>query len=252
MTILITGGSGALGSELKKVFPTALAPTHQELDLTNAEQVKAYFEKHPVDLIIHAAALTGIRQCEDDRMKAFKTNVLGTALLNNFAKKMIYVSTACVFSGDDDTKSYTEDDLPNPKNYYALSKYLGEFQVLKVPYNRIVMRTNFIGLKPYPYDKAFVDRKGTYLFANHVAKAIGEIANKMLAVPENQPISNDIIHICGNKTLSMYELAQKLHQKLGIVKNISPTTLADYTGPPLTKNMCLATTRWVTYDIDRT
>ena len=39
MTILITGSTGALGSELKKIFPEALTPNHNELNITNREQI---------------------------------------------------------------------------------------------------------------------------------------------------------------------------------------------------------------------
>jgi len=35
MVTLITGGKGALGTELKKLYPEGLAPNHNELDLSN-------------------------------------------------------------------------------------------------------------------------------------------------------------------------------------------------------------------------
>ena len=46
MTILITGGSGNLGLELKKIFKNSLCPTHEELDLTNKDEVDNYFKNH--------------------------------------------------------------------------------------------------------------------------------------------------------------------------------------------------------------
>ena len=35
MTVLITGGTGSLGIELKKIFPENISPTHEELDITS-------------------------------------------------------------------------------------------------------------------------------------------------------------------------------------------------------------------------
>ena len=35
MTILVTGGSGSLGSELKKIFPECLSPSSNDLDIRN-------------------------------------------------------------------------------------------------------------------------------------------------------------------------------------------------------------------------
>ena len=39
MKTLITGGSGILGTELKKLFPNSLFPSHSDLDITNNEMV---------------------------------------------------------------------------------------------------------------------------------------------------------------------------------------------------------------------
>ena len=43
MKILITGGTGALGTSLKKVFPEAFFPTRKEMDITNAASVKKLY-----------------------------------------------------------------------------------------------------------------------------------------------------------------------------------------------------------------
>ena len=43
--VLITGGSGKLGKELKKLFPTALIPTHAELDITKLISVTEYVSR---------------------------------------------------------------------------------------------------------------------------------------------------------------------------------------------------------------
>ena len=50
MVTLITGGSGALGSELKKKFPNALAPTHKELDIGDKKAVDEFFKKYDIDI----------------------------------------------------------------------------------------------------------------------------------------------------------------------------------------------------------
>jgi len=79
MVTLITGGSGALGTELKKKYPNALTPNHEELDLVNRKAVLDYFKKNPdIDVIIHAGALTGIKPCEENQPLAWDINVEGT------------------------------------------------------------------------------------------------------------------------------------------------------------------------------
>mgnify|MGYP006447264093 FL=1 len=52
-----------------------------------------------------------------------------------------------------------------------------------------------------------------------------------------------IIHIVGDKKISMFELAKFT------TPNIQPMTMNDYSGPPLTKDMSLDTKRWKKYSI---
>jgi len=235
MTILITGGNGKLGKELRKVFPDALAPTHKEFDITNVKQVKRYLEQSNPDIIIHCAALTSINQCQEDQRLAYATNVLGTENLISVCADncyFVYVSTACVFQGD--RGNYAEDDLPSPKNYYGLTKLLGEFVACKTRTKSLIIRTNFTDRERWPYPKAFTDRFGTYLFAETVARGIRDVIKKSLT---------GVVHIVGDRRMSMYELAKIT------TPDIEPMTLDEYHGPPLTIDMSLNTIRWRRYEI---
>ena len=74
MSVLITGGSGILGSELKKKFPNALTPTHEELDISDRSSVNDFFNKNEFDIIIHTAAMTSVRKCEEEKDHTWKIN----------------------------------------------------------------------------------------------------------------------------------------------------------------------------------
>lgn len=240
MKIMITGSSGRLGKELKKVFPNAITPTHEKLDITSYKDVYDFINTFKPDKIIHAAALVSIRECEKNKNKAWNVNVEGTKNLVKACKstspktKFIYISTACVFSGEEGL--YTESDLPNPKNYYSLTKLIGEFVIRELE-NWLIIRTNFVPKEPWPYPGAFIDRFGTYLFADDVANAIKEVVEKDLS---------EIIHITGDRKISMFELAKK------VSPDIKPMTLKEYEGPPLTINMSLDTIKWKKYKITQT
>ena len=65
MTTLVTGGSGSLGSELQKIFPDCLSPSSKDLDITNKESIENYLKNHDIDIIIHTAAITSVRLCEE-------------------------------------------------------------------------------------------------------------------------------------------------------------------------------------------
>jgi dTDP-4-dehydrorhamnose reductase len=240
MKIFITGGTGALGTSLKKVFPEAFFPTRKEMDITNAASVKKTILGYKPEVLIHTAALVNIRECEENKEKAQKVNVEGTQNIVNALKKLnnncylVYMSTACVFAGENE-KFYTEDDEPDPKNYYSLTKLEGE-GVVKQYENTGIIRTNFVPKEQWRYPKAFTDRFGTYLFADGVAKGIFEVVEKR---------EKGIIHIVGDRRMSMYELAL-----LAGSKNVGKMTLDEYEGPPVTVDMSLSTKRWKKYKIE--
>jgi len=238
MVTLITGSSGALGTELKKKYPDALSPTHKELDVGNRNDVFEYFKNHSdIDVIIHAGALTGIRPCEENKPTAWKSNVEGTrnlvdAVLDSKRNiQFIYVSTACVFDGH--SGMYKESSIPYPENFYALTKLLGEHEVTKLQ-EYLIVRTNFVAKEKWPYPKAFSDRFGTYLFADGVAQGIKDVQLEKL---------HGIVHIVGDKKISVLDLAKIT------TPDVQPMTIKDYSGPPLTMDMSLDTERWKKYKI---
>jgi len=240
MKVLITGGSGALGSSLKSVFKDAFSPTHDDMDITNPEEVNKIILDYKPETLIHTAALVDVRECEQDKEKAWLTNVEGTKNIVNALKKLgndcyfIYLSTACVFAGENE-KFYTEDDTPNPKNNYAVTKLNGELEAKKYS-NVCIIRTNFAPKTQWKYSKAFTDRFGTYLFTDQVAKGIFDVFEKK---------EKGIIHIVGDKRINMYELAL-----LSGSKNVGKMSLDDYEGPPVTVDMSLSTNRWKKYKIE--
>lgn len=239
MKILITGASGALGKSLKKQFKGACCPSHREMDIASASSVNKAILKYKPNAIIHAAALVGIRECEDNKEKAWITNVEGTQNIVNALKKLsnncylIYMSTACVFAGETE-KHYTENDVPAPKNYYSMTKLCGEL-ITRQYAKTCIIRTNFVPKGQWKYPKAFIDRFGTYLFSDDVAKGISEVIAKK---------EKGIIHIVGDRRISMHELGM-----LAGSKNLGKMTLEEYQGPPLTVDMSMSTKRWKKYKI---
>jgi dTDP-4-dehydrorhamnose reductase len=238
MTVLITGGKGSLGRELQKVFPENISPTHQELDVTNKEQIKKILHQNKINTIIHTAAITKIRKCEEEKQLTWSVNVEGTKNLIDEIIHLksnihfVYISTACVFDGH--SGMYTEKSIPYPENFYSLTKLLGEFEVNRLS-NTTIIRTNFVPRKPWPYEKAFTDRFGTYLFADQVANGIHDVVKEK---------TTGTIHIVGDKKISVFELAKMTTPK------IEPMTIKDYSGPPLTMDMSLNSVKWKKYKID--
>lgn len=240
MTMLITGGSGQLGKELVKTFPNSLCPNRLKFDVTVKHQVERYIREEQPNVIVHAAALTDVAFCEAYRSNAYETNVIGTKNIVDSCRFLhqdcyfVLVSTACVFQGD--VGNYTENDLPYPKNYYGLTKLLSEIVVKCSSLKFLIVRTNFVARKKWKYPRAFVDRFGTYLFADDFALAIKSVISRKLT---------GVVHVCGEEKMSMFELAKIT------TPTVKPMTMADYHGVPLTVDMSLASIRLKPFKIGK-
>ncbi len=239
--ILITWGTGRLWKACRKIFPDALYPSSKDMDITDPQQVKTYISQNKPDSVIHLAALAGIPDCEKNKEKAWNINVEGTkniltACRDNSVSKFLYLQTACIFSWED--APYDENSLPDPKHYYWFTKAIAE-EIVK-SYNSdtlttLIARTNFTTM-PWEYEKAFTDRFWTYLFAQWVAKWLKDF------IKDNK--WEKIIHICGERKISMYDYAT-----LGWSK-VWKMNLWDYSWPNLTRDMSLITKKWETYKIE--
>ncbi|MDE1870085.1 MAG: NAD(P)-dependent oxidoreductase [Candidatus Micrarchaeota archaeon] len=237
--ILITGSSGRLGVELKRLFDDVLAPSSGELDITQEKMVDDYIKTHSPDVIIHLAAMTDIRKCDVKRALAWRINVEGTYNLirsiNKHAKGayLIHMSTPCVFSGKEG--NYLENSVPAPENFYGVTKMVAESLVrYSMLEKTLIIRANFVPKEKWPFPRAFTDRFGTYLFADQLASAIKEVMAEKLT---------GIVHVVGDKKISMFELAKIT------TPEVLPMTVSDYTGPNLTMDMSLDSSRWRKYKI---
>lgn len=69
MKILLTGGSGFIGRNIRESFLAEkyeiLSPSSKELNLADEESVDAFFKNNSIDLVVHAAVKPGHRNAKD-------------------------------------------------------------------------------------------------------------------------------------------------------------------------------------------
>lgn len=201
MKILLTGGSGRLGTELQQLLVGVVAPSHAEFDLTDPLSVTSGLKQYRPELVIHAAAYTDVKGAETDRAACWAVNVEGTRQLVRALGEtpMVYISTDYVFYGD--TGNYREDDPVGPvRGYYALSKLVAE-EIVRLASRKLIIRTSFRP-RAWPYPKAFED---VYTSQDYVDIIAPEIAT---AVRHLQEIPYDTLHIATGRK-SVYELAKR-------------------------------------------
>jgi len=198
--IIFTGGSGLLGSELRKILPDINYPSSKEFDVTNYNQMKKYVKENNCELIVHAAAFTSPPLIDKNPLKALEVNIIGTSnvakLCMEFDIRLIYISTDYVFKGDQG--NYKETDPVCPVNKYAWSKLGGECAVRMLE-NSLIIRTTF-GPNIFPYDKAFTDQWTCRQSVSLIAKKISNLLDKDI---------KGVIHI-GGKRKTVFEYAKSL------------------------------------------
>ncbi len=121
MKILLLGGSGLLGTELRKLNEDIICPTSEECDIRFLVMVDSLLAEHEPDIVIHAAAMTDNRQVEKNIDSAVLTNIIGTAnvAIACIRRKirLVYLSTDYVYKGD--RGNYKETDEILPFNLYS-------------------------------------------------------------------------------------------------------------------------------------
>ncbi len=151
--ILVTGGNGQLGSELKELasnFPEYdfLVTDVFDLDIRAHDEVRKFIERNNINVIINCAAYTAVDKAESEPELSDAINHLAVANFAQIAKeysiKLIHISTDYVFDGTS-FKPYTETDTPNPKSVYGKTKLDGELSMQKInPANSIIIRTSWL------------------------------------------------------------------------------------------------------------
>lgn len=153
MEILITGGNGQLGTELRHLFDSRnieyVSTDSKNLDITDKNQVMEYFKENKPKFVYHCAAYTAVDAAEEEPGKSInhKVNVMGTQNIADATKlvgsTLIYISTDYVFDG---TKldMYTELDDADPKNEYGKAKYAGEQVVSNTLSKYYIVRTSWV------------------------------------------------------------------------------------------------------------
>lgn len=160
MDILVTGGAGFIGSTLceklivlnhrvicldnfnnfynpsiKKNNIANLTENKNfilfEADICDKEYLKKIFSKNKIDLVVHLAAMAGVRPSIENPLLYEKVNVEGTlnildCVKENNIKKMIFASSSSVYGGNKKVPFSETDKVDNPISPYAATKKAGE------------------------------------------------------------------------------------------------------------------------------
>lgn len=257
MVILITGARGQLGQALRSVsvrYPkfTFIYTDSGELDITNRQIILDFFTQHKPDFCINTAAYTAVDKAESEQEVAELINVDGARNLAEvcaeFNTTLIHISTDFVFDGES-AIPYSEDDVPNPKSIYGLTKLDGELAIAEVWHKHFIIRTSWVYSE---FGNNFMktmlklattrtslsvvsDQVGTPTYAVDLAGVILDIISKQSSVQQQTTHKNPqsgsrypygIYNYSNGGQCSWYDFAEKIFEvnKIEIDLHAIPTT----------------------------
>jgi dTDP-4-dehydrorhamnose reductase len=247
MKILVTGGNGQLGSELKVLSENFDAEffftDREELDITNADAVNEFIISTKPDFVINGAAYTAVDKAESDKETAFliNANAVGNiaAACISYNSKLIQVSTDFVFDGTKSTP-YKEADATNPLSVYGKSKLQGEQLCLQNNPNAIIIRTswlyssfgnNFVKTmlrlsSERKELKVIFDQTGTPTYARDLAQAILHVIRH-----EKVNTASGIFHYSNEGECSWFDFAKETIELSGNNCKVVPIETFEYPTP---------------------
>src|SRR5580658_7122880 len=149
--ILLLGGSGQLGTELRAVpVPPGVelvAPTKREVDIRDVAAIRSLVAARPWRVIIDAVGYTDVDRAESEEHLAFALNAEAAACLATEAASrgipFVYFSTDYVFDGRKGAP-YVENDRAAPLNAYGHSKLAAERQVAAANARHVIIRSAWL------------------------------------------------------------------------------------------------------------
>lgn len=234
---LITGAGGQLGqciASIEKDYSwfRFFYADKQELDITDMDSLKAYFQNHTVNYVMNFAAITDVDLAEKNDRLNYQVNVSGVKNLvlqcKKFSAKLIHLSTDYVFDGLKSTP-YEEHDSVAPINSYGQAKQLAEDIILNSSIEAIIIRTSWVFS---PFGRNFVKvilsllDKQKQLSINNTQTGCPtygiDLANFIMKVVSNpHQVKHKVYHFANQGSTTWFEFGKKIIELMGMSSEVS-------------------------------
>jgi len=232
--LLIIGGSGFLGGHLlyqakRSYHVTATYFQHKyeiedinwiKFDLSSTENFEKLLEIAQPDIIIQAAAISSVDECEIQKDAAFSINVKANKelaqLANKYRYRFIFVSSDMVYDGSQG--NYSENDTVNPINYYGLTKIWAEQEIKNSCGNYVIGRAALIYGKPITNMNSFSEQIHRMTSMNQQVRLftdqyrtpvlVDNLAESLLELGEHSFVGT--INLGGSQRINRYQFGMEM------------------------------------------
>lgn len=250
-TVLVTGGSGALGWTLVQKLRgrcrvVATYFTHpfelegaeaRRLDLNRDGAADRLVQAEKPDCVIHTASLTKADYCEKHVAEAQRVNVRRTEEIAKAAQRvgarLVYVSTDLVFDGT--RGQYREPDTPEPLSVYGRTKLEAETLAARWCKDTIILRSALIYGWGSEWNPTFLewlhgqlsDGKEIRLFSDQYRSPvyIEDLGEAIERVMLSGPVG--LFHLGGRTRMDRFMFGRKVCEVFGFPEELLVPTRMD-------------------------
>jgi|TARA_B110000261_G_scaffold155505_1_gene188324 nucleoside-diphosphate-sugar epimerase len=249
--ILITGGSGFIGSHLttkllsqghKIAITTKYDSVYEnirlfkiwkkirviECDLRHSNSIKQINDFNP-DIIYHLAAYNDVKGSFANYTEALESNIVGTSnLLENLKryKQFIYISTSEIYGYQKGNVVFSENLQPHPISPYSIGKYSGELYAqmhMKHMNKPIKILRPFNVFGETQSNKAVIPELVEKFINNETVKItkgmqtrefnyVGNTVNLIIQASKEKKFFNNIVNISDGNEIKIKDLAIKIKE----------------------------------------
>jgi dTDP-4-dehydrorhamnose reductase len=243
MRVAVVGAKGQLGAAVVNEFgrfADVLPLDRSALDITDGVAVEATLARLRPEAIVNCTGYNAVDAAEDHPVEAFETNAFAVRALARAARALdavlVHYGSDFVFDGTVE-HAHTEDEAPNPRSVYAMSKMLGEWFAADAPRHYVLRVESLFGdapggpppkgsvagivasLRSGGTPNAFCDRTVSPTYVPDGAWATGELLNRRAPY--------GLYHLVNSGSCTWLEFAHEVARQLGIEPRANPVRVED-------------------------
>ena len=252
--IFLTGARGQVGWELNRAllpYGEVYACDADTLDLLDEGAVRKAVREFEPGVIINAAAYTAVDRAESDRDLCMALNARAPEILAEEAGSlgvwMVHYSTDYVYNGGNG-RPWTEEDAPDPVNYYGESKLAGDMAIAGNAPKHLIFRASWVYASrgsnfPLTMLRLFAEKKelrivndqtGAPTWARYIAQATAMVLGAVLGA-DDEALKGvpGIYNLAASGAVTWYDFAREIKRYAGCSDGaeLIPVSSAEYPAP---------------------
>jgi len=244
--ILITGGAGQLGSELRDLYQgredvETFFVDREELALDDIDGIIDGLRNYSPDIIIHGGAYTAVDRAETEIETADKVNHLASGEIAKYCKqygaKLLAISTDYVFDGNSSTP-LDENTAVSPINVYGETKLKGEQAIQANLPDAIIIRTAWVySAYGHNFVKTMIRLMGERDEISVIADQVGsptyalDLAKAIVNIIDGKNWASGTYHFSNEGEISWYDFAVAIKEIKNLDCSINAIPTSAYPTP---------------------